>query len=190
MTLYKPTFESVSFIASRVRAADAEEILPLRFDPSPAGLAQTVMSNPTFVWLAAQEGKPIAVFGMFEVRPKAWTAFAFGTDDFPKVASEMTKFLIRTVRPHLFGVLGARRVEAHSHPAHKEAHAWLKLLGAKGEIDPDYGPNGETYVRFVMRRADWELAEAKKAARIVVIGCASSLARGGKPDFASPAAQV
>lgn len=158
MTLYKPTYESVLHVAQNMRAADCEEIYPLLHDPSPEELARRVMSCPTFCWLAAAP-HPIAAFGMFEVRPRAWTAFAFATDDFPKVALEMTKFLVRKVKPFLFNDMGAVRIEAHSHPAHTQAHRWLKMLGAKAEIDPEYGPNGEPYVRFVMRRSDFLVTE-------------------------------
>ena len=105
MTIFKPTYDSVLYVAQNMRAADCEEIYPLLHDPSPDELARRVMSAPIYCWLAA-DPHPIAVFGMFEVRPKAWTAFAFATDDFPKVASEMTRFLIRKVKPHLFNDLG------------------------------------------------------------------------------------
>lgn len=179
MTLYKPTFESVRYVAANMRQADVEEIHPLRFDPSPDGIAATVMSDPAYCWLAA-DIMPVAVFGMFNVRPKTWYAFAFGTDYFPKVAGEITKFLIRKVKPHLFNDLGARRVEAWSHPNHHQAHAWLRLLGAEGTPDPEYGPGGETYMHFVMRRGDFEVTGAEKAPRIIV-------SSGGKPNFASSA---
>ncbi len=186
MTLYKPTFESVQYVAANMRQADREEILPLQFDPSPEALARVVMSDTRYCWLAAKD-VPIAAFGMFEVRPRSWTAFAFGTDRFSEVARDVTKFLVRKVRPHLFGELGAVRVEAHSHPEHRQAHAWLRRLGAKPTMDPEFGPNGEPYLHFVMRRSDWELSQAKNPDRIVFSGGASPLDAGGKPDFASPA---
>lgn len=179
MTLYKPTYEAVRWVAQNMRDCDREEIYPLRFDPTPESLAAAVMSDTRYCWLAATESEPVAVFGMFEIRPNAWTAFAFGTDNFPKVAGEMTKYLLRKVKPHLFRDLGATRIEAHSHPAHTQAHAWLELLGAKGTPDTEYGPNGETYLHFVLRRSDWELSEGQKADRIVVTG--------GEPNLASSA---
>lgn len=179
MTIFKPTLASVHYVAANMRAADREEIDPLRFDPSPESLAATVMSDPTYVWLAAAPD-PIAVFGMFEVRPRAWTAFAFATDDFPKVAASVTKFLIRHVAPHLFNTLGAVRIEAHSHVNHAGAHRWLERLGAKGTLDPEYGPNGESYVHFVCRRSDYLGVTEEKIPP--TIG-----ALGGKPCFASSA---
>lgn len=168
MTLYRPTLESVKFVAANMREADKEEIYPLRWEPTPDSLAHSVIAATPYAWLAVDGNTPVAAFGMHEARPKAWTAFAFGTDYFPKVAGEMTKFLCKMVRPHLFDELGARRVEAWSHGNHVQAHKWLEKLGAKGEPDPDYGPNGETYVRYVMRRADWDLLKAQKAFRIDV----------------------
>jgi len=158
--IFKPTLASVAYVAERLRKADAEEIWPLRFDKTPGGLARTVMGAPTYVWLAALPDKtPAAVFGIYEVRPRAWTAFAFATDNFNKVSLEITKFLIRKVKPHLFEDLGAVRVEAWSHPEHLDAHRWLEKLGATSEPDPEYGPDGETYVHFVMRRSDWLLSQ-------------------------------
>jgi len=180
LTLYQPTLESVRYVAANMRAADAEEIWPLRFDKTPEGLATVVMSDPTYCWLVALE-RPIAVFGMFQVRPKAWTAFAFGTDEFSRVAGEMTKFLCRKVRPHLFGELGAQRVEAWSHANHTEAHKWLELLGASGEPDLEYGPDGQTYIRYVMRRSDWLLSQPKNHPKLMTT-------HGRTPDLASPAA--
>jgi hypothetical protein len=185
--LYKPTFESVCYVAANMRAADKEEILPLRFDPSPESLARTVMSDVRYCWLAAHGADPVAVFGMFEVRPKAWTAFAFGTDNFPKVAGEMTKYLVRKVKPHLFNDLEAARIEAYSHADHTQAHAWLRLLGAKGRYEPEYGPDGQTYMHFVLTRSDFLLSEQEKADRIVVTGGESPLPSGGTPGFASSA---
>ena len=61
----KPTLAGVAFVATNMRAADAEEIWPLRFDKTPEGLARTVMSDPAYVWLATA-GEPVAAFGMFE----------------------------------------------------------------------------------------------------------------------------
>lgn len=177
--IFKPTFASVLYVASNMRAADAAEIWPTRFDKTPEGLANTVLSSPSYVWVAAPDGGPPAVvFGMYEVRPRAWTAFAFATDQFAKVAGEVTKFLIRKVKPHLFGDLGAQRVEAWSLGSHRQAHLWLEKLGAEGEPDPEYGPEGQTYVRFVMRRSDWLLSQPQKPPTLL-----ASLGR--KPDLAS-----
>jgi hypothetical protein len=180
LTLYKPTFESICWVAQNMRKADADEIYPLWFDPSPEPLARAIMARPEYCWLAVHGDTPVAVFGAIEVRPKAWTAFAFGTDDFPKVAKEMTKFLVQKVKSHLFDTLGAVRVEAHSALSHRQAHHWLRFLGASSALDTDYGPNRETYLHFVMRRSDWELSQRKKASRIVV-------SDGGKPDLARSA---
>ena len=178
MTLYKPTFESARFVAANMRAADVEEIHPLLFDPRPETIASYVMAS-RYAWLAAKE-RPIAVFGCYEARPKCWAAFAFGTDEFPRVAGEMTKFLVRKVKPYLFGDLGARRVEAYSHPNHKQAHAWLELLGAKGTVDPEYGPDGQAYVHFVMRRSDWEVTSPGKPGTIFTSGGTSGPRLSGR----------
>jgi RimJ/RimL family protein N-acetyltransferase len=178
--IFKPTLADVTYVATNMRAVDAEEIYPLRFDKTPEGLAHTVMSSPVYVWAAAPPGgAPAAVFGVYEVRPRAWTAFAFGTDNFNTVAGGVTKFLLRKVKPHLFHDLGAQRVEAWSHGNHVQAHRWLTALGAKPEPDPEYGPEGETYVRFVARRSDWLLSQAAKPPTIFAY-------LGRTPDLASP----
>lgn len=180
----KPTLAGVAFVAANMRAADAEEIWPLRFDKTPEGLARTVMSDPAYVWLATA-GEPVAAFGMFEVRPKAWTAFAFATDNFNKVSLEITRFLVKVVKSHLFQDLGAQRVEAWSHGNHAQAHRWLTALGASPEPDPEYGPEGEPYVRFVMRRSAWLLSRAEKTPTLFASGRIPNLA--SSDDFSTAA---
>lgn len=169
MTLYKPTLHSVIDVAERMRAIDRDEIYPLLFDKSPQELARRVLADSRYCWLAATD-KPVAVFGAHQTRPGAWRAFAFATDDFPKVYREVTKFLVQRVRSHLFLELGAQRVEAHSSASHTAAHNWLTRLGAVGTWDPEYGPNGETYQHFIMRRSDFDVTQRAKARRIVVSG--------------------
>lgn len=185
--ILKPTLASVAYVAANMRAADAEEIWPLRFDKTPGGMARTVMACPNYVWLAAlPDQTPVAVFGAFEVRPRAWTAFAFATDDFARVAGEMTKFLIRKVKPHIFGDLGAQRIEAWSHGSHRQAHLWLEKLGAEGEPDPEYGPEGETYLRFVLRRSAW----LRQGGNLPTIYASAVLPDLASPENSSTAAHV
>lgn len=179
MSLHKPTYEAVLHIAQRMRAIDKEEIYPLLFDPTPKELARRVMSDQTYCWLAAtEEHGPVCAFGMFEVRPKAWTAFAFATDNFNSVALEVTRFLKKKVCPHLFLDLGAVRIEAHSHLKHETAHRWLTFLGAKSKLDLEYGPQGQAYRHFIMRRSDFDVTYGQKRSRLLVTG--------GKPDLARP----
>jgi hypothetical protein len=185
LSIHSPTLAAVRDVAAHMRAPDREEIWPLWWDPSPEKMAEGIMSRPQFCWIAAKDGVPTVVFGAIEYRPKAWNAFAFGTDAFESAAPEMTKFLLRKVKPHLFNELGAVRIEAYSHGDHKTAHRWLELLGAKGTPDPEFGPDGQTYIHFVMRRSDFIVTQGKRRPTIVASECAFDA--GGTPNFASSA---
>lgn len=156
--IHRPDHAAVFYIAQNMRDADKEEIYPLHWSQTPFDLVSRVMAFPKHVWVAGTD-KPVAVFGMFEVRPKVWTAFCFATDEFPTVALEVTRWLKRHVKPMLFNELGAVRIEADSHINHKQAHRWLKLLGAIPEgIRRCYNQNGEDYVTFAMTAADFHPA--------------------------------
>jgi RimJ/RimL family protein N-acetyltransferase len=148
--------EAVFHVAANMRAADKEEIYPLHWDESPFVLTAAVMAAPRYAYLAWDGNRPIAVFGAAEIRPTVWQAYCFATDEFPKVYREVTKFLLRNVKPYLFKELGANRIFADSHIAHKDAHRWLQRLGAKQEgFLRAFNKKGETYVSFAMTRQDF-----------------------------------
>jgi hypothetical protein len=154
--LYRPTYETVHYVAHNMRAADRQEIYSLYDVETPFLITQGVMSQPEVAFLAGRE-RPIAVFGAMKLRATTWAAFCFATDEFPKVALEVTKYIRKVIQPDLFLSRGARRVEADSHFQHIQAHKWLRLLGAEQEgVRREYNKHGEPYITFALTLSDFE----------------------------------
>lgn len=153
MNLTHPTHDVILDIALRMRERDREEIYNLRFDDNPFTLVNDVMAQRNFSWVAWHAGRPAAAFGGAPTHPGVWKMYAFGTDDFERVARGLTRFAARAVIPELFGALGAHRLQADSHVKHETAHRWLRRLGAKVEsVRKAYGRDGSDYLHFVLSK--------------------------------------
>jgi hypothetical protein len=153
MNLTEPAHQPVLYVAAHMRERDAEEIYNVRFDANPFHLMNDVMAQSSFAWVAWHDGKPAAVFGGAPRHPGVWQMFAFGTDDFNRIARSLTRFAQRDVIPRLFGELGAHRLQADSHIRHVDAHRWLKRLGAVEEsVRKGYGRDGSDYLHFVVSK--------------------------------------
>lgn len=156
MILSHCTHETVFDVCMRMRAIDREEIYGLRYEPNPFVLTNDVMAQANFAWVVWWEERPAAVLGAGPAHPGAWQMFAFGTDDFTKVAKGMTRFISRTMLPALFGDLNARVLYADSHENHTEAHTWLRWFGAEPVLLPGWGKDGADYLRFMLTPASWQ----------------------------------
>lgn len=99
--------------------------------------------------IAYHAGRPAAVIGVSpKPWPGVWDAWAYGTDDLPKVSLSLTKYALRTLKPYLL-TRGAHRLEAASRINHAEAHSWLRALGARDEgILHKFGRDGADYAMF------------------------------------------
>lgn len=154
MHLTTPEHGPVLFVTCNMRASDKEEIYGLRFEENPYTLMHDVMAQSRYAWVAWHDGKPAAVFGGAQSHPGVWRMFAFGTDDFIRIARPLTRFATKTVIPQLFGELGARRLECDSHIAHTQAHRWLDRLGARVEsVRQSYGRDGTDYLHYALLKA-------------------------------------
>lgn len=138
-------------VVENMRERDKQEIYGLRANEDPALVVRDVMHMANFAWVAWLDDMPQAVFGGGEIRPGVWSMFAFATDKFPRLALGLTRFAKKTVIPTLFDDLGAHRLQCESHEAHKDAHKWLKLLGASSEsVLRGYGKDGSDYHMFAI----------------------------------------
>ena len=91
---------------------------------------------------------PVAIGAAVEARPNVVTLFFFATEDFPKVAIDVTRFITRTLFPRLKEA-GVHRIEAVSHHKHTKAHRWIELLGLRKEcFCLGYGRDGSDYFQF------------------------------------------
>lgn len=149
-------------ISSNLRPRDFEELTATRYGTDPKGLAEGIARDAVhtgaFRWAAYLDGRPVAAVGAFPRWPNVWTAWAFGTDEWPKVVLRLTKHVRGFMLPALLNA-GATRVDALSLETHSDARAWLEYLGARPENVLDkWGKNGQNFVCYV-----WTRETAKQA---------------------------
>lgn len=143
--------DTVLYVARNMRERDHEEIYNLRWDANPFTIVNDVMANPNFSWVGGHDGRPVAVFGGMPHHPGVWSMYCFATDDFPKVALGITRFMKRIVVPKMFGEMGIHRLQCDSHEKHVQAHRWLRLFGARQEgVKWKYGRDGANYFTFTL----------------------------------------
>jgi len=152
--LRAPDALAITYIAHRLRPEDARECFATAL-PDADVLARETIRAMTFGVgrVAWADGLPVAVIGAMPLWGGVWQGFAFGTDEWPQVARDLTRYARRVLGPALLDA-GARRLEVRTIEGHAEAHAWLRVLGAEHEgTHPQYGANGETFFTFAWTRA-------------------------------------
>lgn len=152
-------YDDIYFVAQNMRAKDKEEIYATRAqdDCNAESMAdQLSFSAKSGMAFTAfnKQGEPVCVFGAVETWPKVWSVFMFATDEFKTVAKEVTKF-IKYALINMITNTGAHRASCMSLDTHKDAHNWLKVLGASQEyVAKKFGKNGEDFYCFTWFRSD------------------------------------
>ena len=132
------------FVASNMRASDAEEIAATRVADDRAQLAADAAGCAPFAWCAGV-GEPVACIGASFLWPGVWQAWMFATDAFATVGFPLTRWVRRVMIPGMKRA-GAHRVHCYSIESHPEAHRWLEGLGAVHETTlPGYGKRREAF---------------------------------------------
>jgi hypothetical protein len=140
---------SIMRVASDMREVDRAEIFATRWTDSAIDLAEDICRIPGPKWVAHADGAgPVAAYGAMPMWPGVWSMYLFATDDFQRVAWDVTRHIIRVMMPSL-AIAKAHRAEARSAASHTEAHVWLERLGAKREATlKNYGRNREDFIVF------------------------------------------
>lgn len=143
------TKQDVYEAALHMRDSDYREFSALSWAHDRETLARDLAGrpSPSRPIVARMNDRPVAVGDVLEIRPNVLTLYFFATDDFPRIALQLTRFL----RYRLLGplMLTAHRVEAASMVGHDTAHRWIRFLGLSEEaVLRGYGKNGEDFVQF------------------------------------------
>lgn len=127
----QPTYSGLYRVTSHLRQVDRDECYATRFHDDPSELAREIdrLVPVSVSWLVCNNREPVASLGAALTWPGHWTAWAFGTSQWPKVVLAMTKHIKRVMIPMLLEI-GAHTVAAYAHAAHVEACKWLEFLGA------------------------------------------------------------
>lgn len=158
MTTYlkpEPGEGDVRFVAQLLRARDREEIFATQWTDTPDELVRNVMASGSFRWGAYIDGIPIGMIGAVPTRPRVWTAWAFGTNDFKHGIRTITRHVRDRMIPALLDT-GALRVDATALASHDDARRWLVRLGATPGLPlANYGKDGQTFVTYTWLRQDF-----------------------------------
>lgn len=120
--------------------------------------ALSFLSSPETTWCAWIDGQPVAAFGYAPVsalQPHLYSAWAWGTDLFKRVAPALTRFAVANWPKAMIGA-GALRCEVRSLQGHDLAHKWLTALRCRYEATlVNYGTGGETFELWAWIKDDW-----------------------------------
>lgn len=148
VTLHGATMRDLSYVASRLRADDREELDAQHPGWTPAVIAAAHLSG--YGYIACVDGNPEAAFGAIEQRAGLWIIWSFGTDLMWRCAPRIRHFGATEVLPQLLDD-GAQRAEARALLRNRFGNGLLKALGATRRCElPGYGVHGETFVLW-----DW-----------------------------------
>ena len=142
------TPENVRHVAERMRASDYREFSALSYANGllelTALLVRDYGEHPSGICAYASD-EPVAVGAMVEGRPNVITLMFFATDDFPKIALPLTRFITKNLFEK-YRAEGVHRIECVSIEGYDEAHRWIKLLGLRHEaVLPGFGKNAEAF---------------------------------------------
>lgn len=133
-----------------MREMDRREIYNMRGHDNPFQLAREIVLAATYgrAGIAERSGRPCGIIGVSPMWPGLWSAWSFGTDDWPKAVMELSRYGRSVLEPFV-RARGAHRVQCESHIDHIEAHRWLMAMGAtvEGRLRA-YGRDGSDYLQF------------------------------------------
>lgn len=153
MKIRPPTAAEVVLVAKAMRERDLREFLAVSPHEMHAtltmGLAERFGDRSDTYGFYLDDNTPVAVGAMVQHRPNVVTLMFFATDDFTKVATELTKFIVNRLFPG-YRKHGVHRIECISIDGYSEVHRWIELLGLQREGEPllGYGKNRETFIQF------------------------------------------
>lgn len=102
----------------------------------------------TRAWGILHRKQPVAAFGYAKRSIASAEGWTLGTDDFPKVAGELIRF-IRGPGLAELRANGTRVLEARSIDGHLQSHRWLENLGFDRVATlPNQGRGGEAFHLF------------------------------------------
>jgi hypothetical protein len=144
------TMNDASYVAAFMRERDVMEFLAVSTFTTPEALKQSLVQRAISVQslCAMHNDLPVGIGGLVETRPGVASLLFFATDEFPKIAIDLTRFVTRRLIP-AYKDAGFHRIECVSHEAHVDAHRWIKQLGLSEEaVLQGFGRGGETYILF------------------------------------------
>lgn len=144
MRRFEPEAANLLHVADRMREWDRREVFATMWEDDTGALVRYLLSFGQVRWVVGLD-EPIAAFGCAPLWPGCWSMWLFATDDFHRIGLGVTRMVIRSIVPMLWGG-GARRLECRSMEGHVDAQRWLCTIGASREATlRSYGKGGEDF---------------------------------------------
>lgn len=100
------------------------------------------------------DGEAVAILTALSETPASVQVAMYASDRFGGVALATTRHVRRVIGPALVAD-GVTRAECRCWSGHHDARRWMKLCGAREEVEiPGYGANGETFIQMAWRPED------------------------------------
>ena len=151
MRIDAPTRADVLEVASNLRPKDMAELTAANpghdADSIPLLMADRYGDAETSLgaWL---DEEPIAIGAIVPTSPGVAHIGLFATDDFPRIALAMTRFIRNRLIPQ-YEAHGFTRFECASIAGYDEAHRWIETLGLqRADTLAGFGAGGEDFIRF------------------------------------------
>jgi hypothetical protein len=145
------TLDGVTSVLERLRAPDEAELRATILEPGiePADLAADIFGRPGPKWEARSvDGVAQVVGGFLPIWPGFGALWSLGTDRWPDVGLEVTRFVSRFMLPQLASA-GFHRVEARPMAVNEAALRWLMSLGFTPEaVLAQFGRAREDFFLF------------------------------------------
>lgn len=148
-------FRDISYVASRIRPEDREEV------EAQIGAVHYIelaaMHYRDHAYVALVNDNPEAAFGAARVAGNhLWNAWMWGSPRMSRAIPAIGRFVTQTMMPELLD-LGANRVEARALAKHHTAQRWLEKMQAHRRCElPCFGINGEPFILY-----DWTRDEIR-----------------------------
>lgn len=145
-------FRDLSYVASRIRPEDREEVEAQVGAVHYIDLA--MMHYRDHAYVALVNDNPEAAFGAARVAGNhLWNAWMWGSERMFRAVPAIGRFVTQTMMPELLD-LGANRVEARALAKHHTAQRWLEKMGAQQCCRlTDYGISGEEFILYQWTRS-------------------------------------
>lgn len=153
------SYQCIRAVCARLRRDDHLEATATLSSDSEDELVKhfwtTIPSASVFVALGSNvHAMPIALLGVWQITPVVGVAQMVATDQLPRIAASVARYVRRGIIPALIEA-GMARVEARALASATENCRWLELLGARRECElPLYGKRGETFVQYAWLRGE------------------------------------
>jgi hypothetical protein len=147
MKIEPATTEAIMSVAAAMRERDFQEFCAAAHYTHRSAIGRAADERRRDL-ICASRDEPIAVGGVILTRPNVGSLIFFATDQFPEIATGLTRWITRELFPRCRAA-GVHRIDCVSIDGYEQTHRWIELLGLKREgVLRKFGRGGEDFHQF------------------------------------------